>query len=611
MSIGISTSAGSTLPLFSMNRAMLDATNAQNLADVLRDVPFYNRYIDRNEVVGYAGVVGLQFTAIYKNGFPLLMDQNTSYDIRSIPIWDIDSLAIFLSDINLWSKNNNGLVLHLYSKDYVDGPNRLILGVTPTSLGDLHTYIQTGFSNAKHSISAGANRSFESQMVNEQGRFTPWASNERYDANLRYKYYILPTVSLDVTFDNTWQTRLLKSDIIPQTTRVKDIEQNFRKNNFFGSLTTALSKNHSLVLNGQYHLQQSSQLAIDKDLSSNKQDVGNVTDYLDELGYQQGLMQLVLEADFKNFGYKAGIELSSTADRVFPTINAISSSYSDYGVFGLFNYQYKKLASLNGGAKLLTNSLTGAYFLPQATITFAPEDLLQVRVSYIRSIAYPSFQQIFYTEQITNALPNNLLLEPVLLNSFHSQLNVQKNAIEMQTGLMFTQQNNLISEYTTGYRNNNRSAGTFMYFNFNYKKGENYISPNVVLHGLSPNRDSLSRVFFYPEFNLYGNWHIESLKTNVLLAGRYLGKYSHLLQLNQANVLTETGESVMIDLAIRRVFLKNKLSVVCGVNNIMDTRFIAQNTYVLGQFDRQLLSESEVLKERGRYVFVKLGYQFK
>ncbi|MEY2924257.1 MAG: hypothetical protein RLZZ337_805 [Bacteroidota bacterium] len=590
-----------------MNRAMLDATNAQNLADVLRDVPFLNRYITDNKLVGYAGVLDMQYLAVYKNGFPLLMDQNVAYDVRSIPLWDVDSIAIYLSELNNWGKNKGGVSLHLYSKGYIQKPSQFSASISPSSMGDINTYLHADFSNAKHSVSVGTNRSFEAQMPADS-RYTPWGVSQRYDANLRYKYYILPSVTLDLNIDNSWLSRVIKSDIIPRTTRVKDIEERFRRHHIFGSLTTAVSKNHNLILNGQYHQIYSFQQSMDKDLSSQKQEFGKVSAHLDELGYRQGWMQLYLDGKFEQYGYQAGLDISATADRVFPTINAIRSSYSDYGVFGLFYYQYKDIGRLQAGAKMLTNSLTGTYFLPQAKLSLTSDDVIKVSLAYNRSVAYPSFSQVFYGIGLTLAEQNNLLLQPVLLNYVHSELQISKNAFEMQTGLMFNQQNNIISVKGNAFVNSGKSSGTYTYFNVKYTIKESYIKPCLVLHGINPYRDSLNRVFFYPEFNLHANWYWTKLNTSLLMASRFIGKYTSSNVTGNTNEILETGDFTMLDLAVRRSFFKDRLLTSLGVNNVLNTQFINQNTYRFVQFDRELVNQNRVIEERGRYFFTKLTF---
>ena len=594
-----------------MDRAMIDATNAQHLADALRNIPFFNRYVKSNSVTGYFGVLDVQFAAIYKNNFPLMMDQNLNYDLRSIPLWDIDSIAVFLSDLNTWNKNNGGLVLHLYTKGFVKKPIQFSFALVPTTLGDLNTNVRLDLSNAKHSVSIGTNRSYESEMKHDHfGRQSPWSSSQRYDANIRYKYYILPTVTLNLDLDNTWQNRIIKSDVIPRTTRVRDIQQKFNRSNYFGSLSTALSKNHTLVLNGQYSQYKAMQFAVDKDLSSQKQETSYLTEFLDTLGYGQGCMQILLNANFVNYGYTVGIDISSTSDHVHRTINAISSSYSDYSFFGMFNYKYKEAASIQAGSKLLTNSLSGSYFLPQMKITFAPEQLLQVNVSYIRSLAYPLFSQTFYPQYFTKAGDNNLRLKPVLLNSIHSQLAIKKNVFELQSGIMFTRQTDLITVNSKSYFNSGVSSGTSTYFNLKYKINNSFIKPCLVLHGISPSLDSINRIFFYPEFNLFANWSLDKWNTNIILASRFLGKYTEGRLENGSALISEVSPTNLLDIAIQKHFINKKMLILIGVNNLLNTEFAQQNTFQLQQFDQKLLAEHEIVQDRGIYVFTKISYKF-
>jgi outer membrane receptor protein involved in Fe transport len=92
------------------------------------------------------------------------------------------------------------------------------------------------------------------------------------------------------------------------------------------------------------------------------------------------------------------------------------------------------------------------------------------------------------------------------------------------------------------------------------------------------------------------------------MASRFIGKYTSSNVTGNTNEILETGDFTMLDLAVRRSFFKDRLLTSLGVNNVLNTQFINQNTYRFVQFDRELVNQNRVIEERGRYFFTKLTF---
>ena len=369
----------------------------------------------------------------------------------------------------------------------------------------------------------------------------------------------------------------------------------------YAILNTALSKNHSLDLKGQYTSLSNTNVFIDKDLSTLQQSINPSNQYVDTLKYNQAFMQLCLNANYKSYGYNIGIELSNTRDRVYSSINGIKASYSDYSAFGIFHYQYKKGFRIDAGTKFLTNSLTGNYILPQARLTLAPSSILQLRASYNRSISYPSFDRTFYSQEITG-ITNNLLLNPTLLRTINFNLKITQKKYSLKSGLLYTLQNRSLNEIDEG----RTSSGSSTYVTLTYKHNEISITPSFILHGMNHYKDSINQNFFYPELNFQGQSKIPLLNIYTFINLRLLGKYSTVILENNASLLHEIDNSPRLDLSFRKDFLDGKFTSVIGINNVLNNTLVDRNIYRLDEFNRRYLFNNSVVGERERTVFITL-----
>ena len=457
---------------FYLTQEDIQANNITNLEEALNSPGLY-QFSSNNISTTVSGVLTLQDIAVYKDGLPLLMDQNTDYDLRAIPMYDITRMEVIFGPNSTVVKSSASVLINLYTKDFEEKPIGLSAGIINTSATDFHSTIQLALSNRVHEGQIGVNRSYTAPLFDKvEDRGTVLGATERYDLNLRYRYHILKSVQLEVCGEHSSFKTEQRSNVIEGTTRVRDVEQNLKRNRVYAMLTTALSKNHTLYMKGLLHTYVNEKLTIDKDLSSGIKQTFAGGDAPYTSGYDQGCFQLLLRSQTQSLSYEVGFELNTIRDNVFSSIDAISTEYSDYSVLGQFEYSLKKSLKLQAGAKLLTHSLSQSYFLPNVRLTLAPKNTLQFEGSFQSSLSYPLFSELFYPEAITHQVDNNLRLLPRKLNSLNLNVTIKKEKLKMHSGVLVSSVNNTAVVQRNGKLRSigqSRGVATFGSLEFNTK----------------------------------------------------------------------------------------------------------------------------------------------
>ena len=611
--VSVSARAQDSSALFIFTAEDMETSNVQNLEDLLKNLPSLHVYTLDDRAVVSSGILTLENIAIQKDGFPLLMDQNTYYDLRSIPLWDIEKVEVHFAPITNFTKNSSAVVIKLFSKATEAVPLKANAYLINNSATDLHANFQLGLSNLVHTANIGVNRSFTQPMYKDvEDRGTSISAAERYDLNIRYRFQILKSVTLTMSSDNSILRSLDKGEIIEGTTRVRDVNQDFNRHNLKGSLRTALSKNHILTLNGMVHRYKNGLSTWDKDLSNSEQRQYDGKDIPFSTGYDQGFMQLVLESNNKTLSYSAGVELSNTIDNQFSSINAIATEYADYSAFGMFQYQFRNAFRLESGVKLLTNSLTRSYVLPHGRLTLAPNNELQLQASFQKSVSYARFEELFYPSDLNNGISNNILLSPTDLTTFNFKLKVQKQYLKLQSGMLFSNKNKVPQLQTNNTLvNSGRSISTTTYAFFEYKKDFIDIRPSVLLHGTNSTRDTSGITFFYPELNIYAQVKIPRSSLVLGSNARFLGRKSTTYLSQEELFLQQITGHRHMSLSLKNTFKDERFSILFGINNLFDNNFKPATTYRITSFGQDIVSDQTAVVSRNRAFFFKIGYKVK
>lgn len=597
---------------FIINEEDLATINATNLEEAL-NIPGFHRFYSSNASFASYGSLGLDNLAIYKDDMPLVMDHNTGYDLRSIPVWDIAYIEIHFAPNTTIVKNSSGIVIKLVTKKIKDQPFGAEVSLINTSASDFHLNAVLSLSNKIHTGQIGLNRSFTSPVyMDASDRGSIISAAERYDVNLKYTFKILNSVNLSIGSDHTILNSQDRGEIIEGTARVRDVNQSFRRHNLYGTLVSDLSKNHKLTLNGLIHRYTDKEISLDKDLSTGKQEEYVGADAPLTTGYDQGYLNVLLESQNKSFNYSLGIEVNNIRDNVFSNINAISPEYADYSAIGMFEYAFKESFILQGGAKFLTNSLTQSFFLPNGRITLAPNKTVQLVGSYQKSISYPLFSEIFYPTEMTNGPQNNLQILPTDINTTSVKVVINKNSVKLHSGFQYISKNKEPRTISSGdLVNVGQSSSTATYASLLYSSKHIDLRPSLILHGITSTRDTGGLSFFYPEANLYVNGTIPNTKLKLSASARILGKHSTAYLEDDVFYLREIEKNNSISISASHSFLEDKLNIRFGINNLRNSTFINESNFLLDGIDRSLLSQQNVIANRGRSFFFKLQFNIK
>ena len=594
---------------YTLSREDIQTSNLQNLEEALSILPLFHRYIKNGIPQISYGSLGIDNIAVFKDGFPAALDQNINYDFRSIPLWDIERIEIHLSPISGQAKNNS-ITIHLHSIKIPNKPVWSRLNLTNTSLSDFHGSFILGLSNVTHSGQVGISRSFTNNLYDDKRlRSTSLGAFERYDLNLKYHYKILPSITLNIQSDNSIIHTQNKGDIITGTSRVRDHENDFNKHNIYGSLQLKASKNHTLSLEGMLHHFKNRNTLIDKDLNTGQQDANSNFITHPNTGYNQGLIRLSLKSFNKPLGYSLGIDLSNTRDNTYPFIDAIATVYNDYTAYGILSYRLKNTLIFNGGLSLWHNNLTGNFLLPQFQIKLAPREVIQLNFTSNASVSYASFSQLFYPTNFNNGIRNNVLLDPIKQNTVHANVILNQKNLNAASGLVFITQNNIprVSKSNT-FVSTGKSSSFSTYASITLSNELLTIKPSAMMHAINDTRDTGNFTFFYPELNLNTHVNIPNSNLKLGLSAKYIGTHTNSFIANDEIYIAEQQKMRFLSIRIQRGFIKEKLNISFGINNILQSPFINNDIYRLTEIDREIIENERVISGYPRSFTFKVTY---
>lgn len=596
--------------LFVLTADDLAITNAQNLEEALVNVPGIHHFIKNGTSVTTFGTLSTSQIAILKNNMPVAMDQNVGFNLRAVPLWDIERIEVHIAAVSNLIKNSSTLVIKMYTHEY---KKQSVWGgahILQNSINDLSTGIQMGLSNVKHSLQVGANRTFQSAFYTPStNRSTFLGGEQRLDLNVSYRYKILNQMVLDVHSDHSILSARNKGDVIPNTSRVRDLNSRFANHTISSSLYAPISKNHSIRVSGKLQRFTDVHQLLDKDLHTGEVQENMLAEKKLTTGYDYGYMRLELSSANKQLNYNTGFELSNTVDNTISNINAVSTEYADYAAFANFQFRQKNNVLLKGGAKLLMHSLSGSHFLPYASVVLAPSNVVQLTASYIRSLSYPLFNAIFYTDIMNQGVAGNIQLNPVRQNTMSINLKLGKMKLTAQTGLLYLQSNDVmrISAEST-FDNIGKSSTTSLYTMIQYQDKICNIRPFFVLQNNNFVRDSLGVFYVHPQLGLAAKAILPKTKTLLGVTLKIEGANTSLDRRRDKLYQEDVGSIQRLSLYVKQPFFQDKLHLAFGVNNYNNYTLIERNTYNLGNIDRELLETDSVLAARNRAFTVSINY---
>ncbi len=598
---------------FTFTAQDIAANNITNLEEALQLTPFFYQLKSSDITLNTVGNLPANSIIVYKDNFPLMMDQNVGYNLKAIPMWDIERMELFTSTLSVGIKNSGYLIIHLRTFKGPHSPISASAQVVNNSASDVHTSFSLGLTNRVHTGQIAVNRSFTSALFAlENERSTLIHPAERYDLNLKYSYKILRSLTLDVASNHSMLTLKKKGSILEGTSRVRDQTTQFSSHNINGRLSTALSRYHTLSLSGLISRMSNDITIWDKDLSTGKQNKYNDAAGIYSSGFDYGYMQLLLKSAGKKLNYNLGIELSNTIDNHFSTINAIATQYADYSLFGLFEYQFRNTFKLEGGVKTLNNNLTKPKAMPMAKLTLAPTNDVQLSACFQRSTSYPQFSQWFYPSNLTNTYQNNILLEPTDLSTLHLNLLIKKDMITINSGLLYNRNNKLPrNELSTKWQNESETSGSATYISMKYKGDFWMLQPTAVIHGTNEVKDTTGLNFFQPELTILGNLTVPKTGLTCYTLVRLIGRKTSSELKNSTILLKEYDAMNNVNAGLNYAFPSQVLQLGFGVINVLNSTLVNRTNYTLTKTDIIEGNSFDFINSRPRSFYFKLTYTLK
>ena len=90
-----------TSAFFVLSAEDIRYNNIQNLEEALDLLPTFHQYHSDNQSHTTGGSIKNEYIAIFKNDLPYLLDQNTPYDLRGIPVWDLSRIELRIAPSTL------------------------------------------------------------------------------------------------------------------------------------------------------------------------------------------------------------------------------------------------------------------------------------------------------------------------------------------------------------------------------------------------------------------------------------------------------------------------------------------------------------------------------
>jgi hypothetical protein len=129
-----------------------------------------------------------------------------------------------------------------------------------------------------------------------------------------------------------------------------------------------------------------------------------------------------------------------------------------------------------------------------------------------------------------------------------------------------------------------------------------------MMHAINNTRDTGNFTFFYPELNLNTDIRIPNSKITIGLNAKYIGKHTNSFISNNTIYIAEQQKMRFLSLRIKRSFIKEKLKISFGINNILQTPFINNNIYRLTEINREFVDNERVISGYPRSFTFKVIY---
>lgn len=604
-------------PLYSFDKAEIKLLNANTLADIIHNIPLVNVVQANVELQANLGTEDFEVNAIYKDGYPLFLDQNVEGEYRAVSLADIERIEIRWSDIHSSAKGTNTINIYLFTQSINEKPSEYSISLMSTYTGDVAITANTKFSDTKHSFGMYFSRYFEDgEKLDAASRRFDLPSFTNHYFGMSYTLRFVRNASLSVNYNAQVFNLISRNAMIPATSRTTDFNDQDMFQHVNGKLNARLSKTHKLEISAQYAFLSHYHFEEEKDLSNGKSEILAVSSLLDSVANRQMMVKSLFSKtdSSKNYSYSLGVSYSHFKDVYTKSINAISVSYSDYVLEGKVEYKPSAKFYIGGGVDYLSNSSMGNYVLPRLSLVVKPSTKLHLEFRQTSSVFYPQNTWVFYSAEKRNSIiENNLNLRAGQMDISHFLVQIHEKKAFFESGFIAANiKNGIKADYVLSrYVNGRQASSLTTYVAYNMSSKGFSFNPVLAVNGHNEFKNALDRNSIFPEFNLKTSYRIIPIQLAFFANFRVVGESRRLMETESGFIEQRLDQYNLINLAVSKTLWKDQLSLYLGVNNVLNAFQTYINVYSLSSIQEKRIGGSEVFFARQRTIFMSLKLQLK
>ncbi len=614
-----------------IDRAAIDAMNAQNLTDVLSNR--LNIRISQDDILGSSmsmqGISG-ENVKILIDGIPMIGRQSGNLDLSQINLSSIERIEVIEGPMSVnFGTNALAGTINLITKKDIKGNIEGLVSGYYESIGTYNLnarvafksgnskWIVSGFRNFFDGWSPGEKPTFDfGKKVADSTRYQIWKPREQYQGSVQWIYNYKK-------WKLNYQLNAYRETILnPGKPELPYYESAFDDAYYTTRLDNALfadysfsdaKKIHIIAAYNYYNRIKNTWFddltTLTKTLTNNEgdQDTSSFRNLNLRGNYTNGF-------SFDKLSYELGYDIN-IQDASGVRISNGKKSMGDYALYASAEYKPVNKVTVRPGLRVAYNTEYASPLIPSINVLYKPDNHLSVRTSYSKGFRAPDLKELyFYFVDINHDIIGNSSLKAEYSDNYGASttykntINDVKYSVECAT--FYNNITNLITlaqtsgtEYTYINLGKFKTKGVQVNGEIRFEQfiatlGYSYIGS---FNQLSES-EGVPSYSYSNEFQVNLSYELTKLGLTANVFYKYNGKLPSYTIEN--NVIQQNFISAyqMADASISKNFFKKKLVIAVGCKNLFDVKSITAN-YISNVAHTG--AESSIPMACGRLYFLK------
>ncbi len=554
------------------------------------------------------------------DGVPVEGRVNGNIDLSQINTNDIQRVEIIEGPVSVvYGTNALGGIVNIITKKNINKTTAFV-NTYYESIGKYN--FNGGFALNKNKSSfklSGGRNFFSGYTDNDTLRSKIWKPREQYFGNVLFGYQ-LKRLKFSTTINGFNEKMLSKGNLKPPyyTTAIDVHTSTNRLRNYY-LLNGKLSSKIYLDLTLGYSYYKRKRNIYFKDLTTLDQFLTTGSNDQDTTIYHNFIFRGFYSHKILNdkLTYLVGTELKQ--DFIISNrIESKSKEIGNYAVFSSIKYQPIKNLTIQPALRYAYNTVYKAPVVP-SIITEYKFKSFKLKAFYAKGFRTPSLKELFleFHYNSTINLYGNQNLTSEHSNHFMIELSYQKNRFKILTKAFYNKIEDLIALVKTSninwqYNNVGYYITKGATINLNYK-----YNPFKLMIGytyLGTYNGQLSDSNFENKYNYNSNlistlkYNLKKWKTGATLTYKYIGQTANFYTDENNQVMTSfIGAYSLMDISLFKKLYNNKITLVTGVKNLLNTTQVQLQGKVFGFSTPKNASSMSILW--GRTYFISLRFK--